>query len=126
MEKVIMFRFLSSTIDPVLITVIIAAAVVVIGGLIALIVILNKRKSTVKVIDSEWIDALGGKENVQEVTAVGSRLSVKLVDQEKANRDKLKELGVSNILVMSNKMTLVIEGQAEKIGNAINQSLNKE
>ena len=35
---------------------------------------------------------------------------------------RLKELGVSSILVMSNKVTLVIEGQAEKVSAVINNS----
>ena len=89
---------------------------------IVLIVIFSKRKKQPKinkqdvVIDTnEWLEALGGRENILEKSAVGSRLVLKLNDVEKINEEKLKELGVSNILKMSNKITLVFEDQAEAI-----------
>ena len=120
-----MFRFLSNSISPVLIGVFIAVGVLIIAGIV-LFFVLKKKGGTKKVaVDSEWFDALGGKENIKEATAVGSRLSLKLNDKEQINRDKLKELGVSSILVMSNKVTLVIERQAEKVANYINDSLLK-
>lgn len=82
-----------------------------------------KKKKTVKFDNNEWFDALGNKDNIKEVSAVGSRLNVVLEDIEIINRDKLKELGVSNILVMSKKVTLVIEGKAEQVAEAIKNSL---
>ena len=89
---------------------------------IVLIIIFSKKKKKVKidkqnvVIDTnEWLEALGGKENILEKSATGSRLVVKLNEPSKMNEEKLKELGVSNILKMSNKITLVFEDQAEKI-----------
>ena len=77
----------------------------------------------VKVDNNEWFIALGGKENVKEISAVGSRLSLNLLDKEKIDREKLKTLGVSSVVVMSNKVTLVIEGKAEKIAETLKQSL---
>lgn len=120
-----MIRFLSNSLSPVLIGVFIAVGVLIIAGIV-LFFVLRKRGGVKKVaVDSEWFDALGGKENIQEATAVGSRLSLKLNDKDQINRDKLKELGVSSILVMSNKVTLVIEKQAEKVCEFINNSLLK-
>ena len=77
----------------------------------------------VKVNNDEWFIALGGKENVKEINAVGSRLSLNLVDKDAINREKLKMLGVSSVVTMSNKVTLVIEGKAEKIAETLKQSL---
>ena len=74
-------------------------------------------------MDTDWFLALGGKENIKEATAVGSRLNLNLANKDIIDRVKLKELGVSSVLVMSNKVTLVIEGQAEKIAQVINNSL---
>lgn len=89
---------------------------------IVLIFVFSKRKGKQKiskqdvVIDTnEWLIALGGKENIIEKEAKGSRLVLKLNNPELINEDKLKELGVSNILKMSNKITLVFEDQAEAI-----------
>lgn len=89
---------------------------------IVLIIIFSKRNKKPKVskqdviIDTnEWLDALGGRDNILEKSATGSRLVVKLKEPEKIDEEKLKELGVSNILKMSNKITLVFEDQAEAI-----------
>ena len=77
----------------------------------------------VKVNNDEWLNALGGKENVKEINAVGSRLSLNLADKDTIDREKLKTLGVSSVVTMSNKVTLVIEGKAEKIAETLKQSL---
>ena len=77
----------------------------------------------VKVNNNEWFIALGGKENVKEINAVGSRLSLNLADKDAIDREKLKTLGVSSVVTMSNKVTLVIEGKAEKIAETLKQSL---
>ena len=123
-----MLPLLSSSINPaVIIAIAVVAALLVVGCAVLLILRSKSNKtSKAKVSDSEWIDALGGQNNILEASAIGSRLSVKLNDKEIINRDKLKELGVSSVLVMSNKVTLVIEKQAEKVASVINHSLNKE
>ncbi len=123
-----MLPLLSSNINPVIIVVIAVVATLLVVACVLLLIFRSRKgnKGKVKVSDSEWIDALGGQDNILEASAIGSRLSVKLNDKEVINRDKLKELGVSSILVMSNKVTLVIEKQAEKVAEAINHSLSKE
>ena len=77
----------------------------------------------VRVNNDEWFVALGGKENVKEINAVGSRLSLNLGNKDAIDREKLKTLGVSSVVTMSNKVTLVIEGKAEKIAEILKQSL---
>lgn len=77
----------------------------------------------VKVNNDEWFIALGGKENVKEINATGSRLSLNLLDKEVIDREKLKTLGVTSVVSMTNKVTLVIEGKAEQIAETLKQSL---
>ena len=84
---------------------------------------LVKKSPRVKVNNNDWFNALGGKENVKEISAVGSRLSLNLLDKEAIDREKLKTLGVSSVVSMSNKVTLVIEGKAEQIAETLKQSL---
>lgn len=62
-----------------------------------------------------WQIAIGGQNNIKSVTAMGSRLTLELVDSNLIDKDKLKELGVSNILVMSEKIILVVEDNAERV-----------
>lgn len=91
---------------------------------VVIMIIRNKvSKPKAKINNDEWILALGGKDNIKEVTAIGSRLSLTLQDKENIDREKLKTLGVSSVLVMSNKVTLVIEDKAEKIAESLKQSL---
>lgn len=108
---------------PWLIALFIVTGVLIIATVIVLIIFLKKRK-VVKVDDSLWIDNLGGRENINGVTQVGSRINLVLKDKEIINKDNLKELGVKSVLVMSNKVTLVVENNAEDIAKAINEALN--
>lgn len=99
----------------------IALAIVAVIVIVAVLLILlnrNKKNKKEKIDDTpndEWVLALGGKENILEVSATGSRLTVKLQDINNCDKDKLKALGVSNIVTMSDKLVLVVEDKAEII-----------
>ncbi len=114
---------LANEIKPLAIVLIVMAVVFFLAALGILIYLIVSKKKENEANGSVWILALGNKENVKEVSAVGSRLTVNLEDKEKIDRTKLKDLGVSSILVMSNKITLVIEGKAEKIAALIKKDL---
>ncbi len=70
-----------------------------------------------------WIEALGDKDNIIEITGNRSRLIVSLKDTDKINRKTLDKLGVKNIIMMNNKITLVINNDASLIAKEINQNL---
>ena len=106
-----------------LIALFVVTGVLMIATAVVLIIFLKKKK-VVKVDNSLWIDNLGGKDNIESVNQVGSRINLVLKDKEAINKDNLKELGVKSVLVMSNKVTLVIENNAEDIAKAINDGLN--
>ena len=93
--------------------------------LVVIMVILHfvKKSPKQKVNNDEWFVALGGKENIKEINATGSRLSLVLNDKESIDREKLKALGVSSVVTMSNKVTLVIESKAEMIAEKLKSSL---
>ena len=96
----------------------IALVGVVALGLIIMIIFMrkSKKKPVPKIADkSEWLIALGGSENITSSEANGSRLVVNLVDKAKMDREKLKELGVTNFIEMSNKVTLLLEDKAELV-----------
>ena len=117
------FPLLANQIKPLAIVLIVMAVVFFLAalGIVIYLIVSNKKEKTNN--SGVWLLALGNKENIKEVSAVGSRLTVSLEDKEKIDRVKLKELGVSSVLVMSNKITLVIEGKAEKIANLIKKDL---
>ena len=105
-----------------LIALFVATGILMIATVVVIIIFLKKKK-IVKVDNSLWIDNLGGKDNIENVNQVGSRINLVLKDKEMINKDNLKELGVKSVLVMSNKVTLVIESNAEDIAKAIEEAL---
>ncbi len=64
---------------------------------------------------SAWLKALGGKENIIEASAAGSRLTLKLNNPDLLDKEEVKNLGVTNIMQMSDKIILVVENGAEAI-----------
>ena len=110
-------------VNPLPIIMIAGAGVLLVAAIIIVVYLLTHRKNKKSFDSSEWLIALGNKENVKEVTATGSRLSIVLENKEIIDREKLKELGVSSVLVMSNKVTLVIEGKAEQVAASIQKDL---
>ena len=102
---------------------IIVGGVLLVSAVVVLLFAKLRKKKANTFNSSDWLIALGDKDNIKEVTATGSRLSVALNDKDKIDREKLKELGVSSVLVMSNKVTLVIEDKAESIAASIQKDL---
>ena len=74
----------------------------------------NKDKNINSTYD-EIILNLGGKENIVEMTARVSRLSIVLKDNSLLNIDALKNIGVEGVIVMTSKVTLVIGEDALKL-----------
>ena len=90
----------------------------VIAALVVIIIFNRKVKKAQapKIAEkSRWVEALGGSENITSSEAMGSRLVVTLEDKTKMNKDALKELGVTNFIEMSNKVTLLLEDKAELV-----------
>ncbi len=98
---------------------IIAVTLVVIIAVVVVIILVKGRKVKKPVPQiaekSKWVEALGGAENIITSEAYGSRLAVSLVDKSLMNKEALKELGVTNFIEMSNKITLLLEDKAELV-----------
>ena len=98
---------------------IIAVALVAIIAVVVVIILVKGRKVKKPVPQiaekSKWVEALGGAENIISSEAYGSRLAVSLVDKALMNKEALKELGVTNFIEMSNKITLLLEDKAELV-----------
>ena len=99
-------------------------ALVLIGVIVIaviLILIFNKKNYKNKKPEAEiaeksaWVTALGGEENIISSEAVGSRLVVILKDKQLLDKEALKQLGVTNFMEMSNKITLLLEDKAELV-----------
>lgn len=87
-------------------------------GLIAITVIVmllighkKKHKNNpefIKAVEENFYKFVGGEENVIEARLNGSRFVLVLKDASKLNKDEIKTLGVSNIISLKEKITLVL------------------
>ena len=95
------------------------AIVAVIAIVVVLILVLGrkvKKPAAPQIAEkSQWVEALGGQENIVSSEAYGSRLAVKLNDKSLINKEQLKQLGVTNFIEMSDKITLLLEDKAELV-----------
>ncbi len=111
--------------EKLIILFIIIGAVVALGLIVLVIFLVNKSRTKNKKLsqdkqDEKLIEGLGGENNIESiVSVVGSRLSVKLFDAELLKRDLLKEAGITSVIVMSNKVTLVIENRAKELSRSL-------
>lgn len=88
-----------------------ALVLVIIIFLVVLILLLrNKKKDKTPnyELEEKIINALGGDDNVLEVKATMSRVSVRLKDYSKVNEEELKNSSVSRLIKMSDKLTLLV------------------
>lgn len=120
------FNLLNNTSLPTYaVVLIVAGCLVLVAVLVFLIIFFGKRKKSPIVDESAWLTALGGKDNINNVSAIGSRINLSLKDKEKIDREKLTNLGVNSVLVMSNKVTLVIANNAVDIAETISNGIKE-
>lgn len=79
----------------------------------------NKKKTTSITEGVDWINSLGGKSNIISVSSSRSRLTLEVKDTSLADQNKLKLLGVSSVIIMSQKVILVIDNGADEIKEKI-------
>lgn len=70
------------------------------------------------------IEALGGKENLDDVDACITRLRVSVKDTNKVDKKKLKELGAIDVLEIGGGIQAIYGAKAVLYKNAINEILN--
>lgn len=87
----------------------IAIGIVLIGLIIFLLIITSNKKkiNNVNKDVSKIISLLGGMENISSLNARGSRLTFTLNNKDLFDEQGLKNLGITSIIYMSNKITIV-------------------
>lgn len=100
------------------------AIVVIMIAIVAFLLIRNKAKKDTKQDDEIYesiIKGLGGEDNILTMEAKMSRLNLTLKDDTLLQADFLKEKGVSRIIKMSSKITLLLGNKAEEIEQRFNK-----
>lgn len=88
---------------------------------LAIILLLKKDKKPVQKIASkeEYIQALGGLDNILSHELKGSRIVLKLANYQSIDQEKIKEAGVDSFVLMSDKLTLVVKTDPKKVYEVI-------
>lgn len=71
------------------------------------------------------IEALGGENNIEHVTACATRLRVSLTDSHKVDKNTLKSLGATAVLDVDNGIQAVYGGKAILYSQEINEILGR-
>ncbi len=103
-----------------IITLSIIGALLLLGIIIFLYFYLSKHKKSKQEKENvnKIFSLLGGKENILSLSAKGSRLSFTLKDKDKFDEAGIKNLGITSIIYMSNKITIVIGSLSQDIEKA--------
>lgn len=93
------------------------ALLAVLALVVALLLLLKpKKKPALRPVEkSAYLSAMGGEENIVSHLRKGSRIELVLKDYSLLDKERLKAAGVDSFILMSNKLTLVIQGDAERV-----------
>ena len=93
------------------------AVLPVLALVVALLLLLKPKKKPAPrpVEKSAYLSAMGGEENIVSHLRKGSRIELVLKDYSLLDKERLKAAGVDSFILMSNKLTLVIQGDAERV-----------
>lgn len=113
-----------SDFTPYSIVLIVLCIIAFLGAITCVIYLINKKskKNSSYSLISGIFESLGGKENIKELYSKGSRLTFILYDKEKLNEPQLKNLGITSIIYMSNKTTIIIGSLAQDIEKAFKKN----
>lgn len=85
----------------------------------------NKNKIDTKITSNDYIAALGGIDNIVNVSQTMSRIKIEIKDPSLVDVNKLKTLEIDNVITMSNVVTLITNKiKADQIVKIINSGLN--
>ena len=107
---------------PLLIAIIVVASIIIIAAPAFLIYFFNATKKARKKVNNNtinWLDSLGGEDNFISAESRSTRLTIYLKDTTIIKTEDLKNLGVTNIIRATDKITLVLE-EAETIAELLN------
>ena len=88
---------------------IIIVSIIVVVALGLIVVLLTKRRN--HKMEEEFpllLEAFGGKENINEYTQKGSRVSVVVENKKLVDKEKVKEQGIETIVVSNKKFTILV------------------
>lgn len=72
----------------------------------------------------QTLSALGGKENIEHLDACITRLRVRVVDQQKVDKEGLKALGAAGVLEIGNNIQAIFGPKSDQLKSQIQDVIN--
>lgn len=92
--------------------------------LFLLLVLIRKKFSNKETVEfPKLLEALGGEQNISNVTLNGSRISLNFDNKKIVDKDQIKENGVETIVISNKKITLVIGKKATIIYKYLKENI---
>lgn len=88
--------------------------------------VVSNNNSDLENISIQIIDALGGGENIEHVTACATRLRVTSIDKAKVDQDALKKLGATAVVEVQNGIQAVFGNKANIYSSKVNEILGMD
>lgn len=84
--------------------------IIILLGIYYLSVIAKKKKKSgdENKIQDNFVQLMGGSDNIISKSMKGSRFTIQVKDNTLIKQNELKQIGVDNIIIMSDKIVLVI------------------
>lgn len=84
--------------------------IIIILGIYYLSVIAKKKKKSgdENKLQDNFVQLMGGSDNIISKSMKGSRFTIQVKDNALIKQNELKQIGVDNIIIMSDKIVLVI------------------
>ena len=89
----------------------IAIASILLVLLLVIICKFNKNKSDNNIEFPGLLEALGGKDNIVEISQKGSRINVIVNDKKILDKEKIKAEGIDTIVISNKKVTMVVDNK---------------
>jgi phosphotransferase system IIB component len=101
----------------------VSATVALLIIIVLAVVVRKKSKFKENTEFPELLEALGGAENISNISLNGSRISLNFDSKKAVDKELIKENGVETIVVANKKITLVIGKKASIIYKYLQESI---
>ena len=100
------------------------SSIVIVLMIFFVIVLVKKRNKSKEISEFPMLlEALGGIQNISNISINGSRISMNFENKDSVKKDQIKENGVETIVISNKKITLVVGKNAPIIYKYLQETI---